>query len=82
MTFPVSGAQRHSLQPGGKVIKPESRGVGEREAWFSQEAPGKINKGRGREDYAQSGNIGDRAVALGPESPTYVLNTRGGDTEA
>lgn len=24
MKFPVSGAQRHSLQPGGEVIKPES----------------------------------------------------------
>lgn len=29
MKFPVSGAQRHSLQPGGEVIKPESsRGGG------------------------------------------------------
>lgn len=82
MKFPVSGAQRHSLLPGGEVIKPESRGVGEREAWFSQEAPGKINKGRGRKDSAQSGNIGDRAVASGLESPTYVLNTKGVDTEA
>lgn len=53
---------------------------GEREVWFSQEAPGKINKGRGGESPAQSGNVGNRDVAS--ESPTSVLTTRGVDTDA